>query len=60
MKRLQPGLKADTTPGGNPTGAVRLILAQFPKHRGWGLSADITRHRYQKSLAENAANIMLG
>ena len=59
MKRHQPDQTAGTTPGGNPTGAVRLTLAQVPKHRGWRFSADITGHRYQQLLAENPANIML-
>ena len=59
MKRHQPGQRAGTTPGGNPTGAVRFTLAQFPNHRGWGSFAGLARNRYQELLTENPANIML-
>jgi len=59
MKRHQPDHNAGTTPGGNSTGTVRFPLAQFPKHRGWSTSADMTRNRYQGLLSENPANIML-
>ena len=59
MKRHPPDQKPGTTPGGNPTGAVRFILAQCPKHRGWLSSSDLTRNRDQELLTENPANIML-
>jgi len=59
MKRHQPDQKAGTKPGGNPTGAVRFPLAQFPNHRGWRFFAGQARPRYQDLLTENPANIML-
>ena len=59
MKRRQPEQKADTTPGGNPTGATRFALAQFPKYRGWRASAAIPGHRYQEFLSQNSVNIMV-
>ena len=59
MKRHPPDQQAGTTPGGNPTGAARFALAQFPKHGGWRCSAGLARNRYQELLTENPANIML-
>ena len=58
MKTHPPDQQAGTTPGGNPTGAVRFALAQCPTHRRRQPSTDMARNRYQELLTANPANIM--